>query len=173
MNRYSIISVIAITIIVISILYGVWGIYSVEQLQLRTQNPQFSYFDFASYEKIRVCNPTSFFVSFSGIAIDVYYLKDLKGSFRIGPSTIDPHSSKIIDSDFSSENFSEAQYLFMHMDGQFDGEVPIRLNPEEMKVITTYESRIIGVIPYHQTHIQSGFEFTKMMNGEISCEKID
>ena len=170
MNKYSLISAVAIAIIIFSVFYGVWGIYSVEKLQFRTPNPQFSYFDFASYEKIMVCNPTPFFVSFSGIVIDVYYLNDVKGSFRIGSSTLGPYSSERIDVDFSSDNFSEAQYLFMHMDGQFDGEVPIRLNPNEMKVSTTYETRIIGVIPYHQTFTQSGFEFKKMMKEEMSCE---
>jgi len=170
MNKYSIISTIAIAIIVIPIVYGLWGIYSVEQLQLRSEKNQFRYFDFANYEKIRICNPTSFYVSFSEITMDVYYLNDLKGEFKIGQSILEPNSTEILDVDFSSDNFSEAQYLFMHMDGQFDGEVPIRLNPNEMKVTTTYETKIIGIIPYEQTITTSGFEFTQMMNEGVSCK---
>jgi len=170
MNKYSIISAIAIAVIIIPILYGLWGIYSVEQLQIRAEKGQFSFFDFANYEKIRICNPTSFFVTFSGLTIDVYYLDDLKGKFTIGPNTLEPNSSKILNADFSSDSFSEAQYLFMHMDGQFDGEVPIRLNPNEMKVLTTYEIKIIGVIPNIQTIANSGFEFSQMMNEDISCK---
>jgi len=170
MNKYSIISVIAIAVIVTTILYGVWGIYSVHQLQIRAEKEGFSYFDLANYEKIKVCNPTSFFVTFSDFTIRMYYLDDLKGEFKIGPNSLGPNSSEILDLDFSSDSFSEAQYLFMHMDGQFKGEVPIRLNPNEMKISTTYETKIIGVIPYEQTIIKSGFEFTQMMNDDISCK---
>ena len=173
MNKHTIISSIAIVVIALPIMYGIWGIYSVEKLQLRTENDQFSYFDFASNEKIKVCNPMPFYLSFSGINIDVYYLNDLKGEFHLGSEIIDPNSSKILDVDFSSENFSEAQYLFMHMDGQFYGEVPIRLNPQEMKVSTTYQTKIVGVIPYQKTITQSGLEFTQMMNEKNSCENID
>jgi len=173
MNKYSLISIIAIVVIVIPILYGVWSVYSVEQLQFRTEKQPFSYFDFSSSEKIRVCNPTPFFVTFSGITIDVYYLNDIKGNFEIGPSTLDPNSFEILDADFSAENFSEAQYLFMHMDGQFDGEVPIRLDPGQMKISTTYETKLIGIIPIEQTVTQSGLNFTQMMNKSASCEKIN
>ena len=173
MNKHTIISAIAIVAISFPILYGVWGVYSVEQLQLRTEKDQFSYFDFSNYQKIKACNPMPFFLSFSEINIDVHYLNDLKAEFQIGPMTMSPNTSKILDIDFSSENVSEAQYLFMHMDGQFYGEVPIRLNPQEMKVSTTYQTKIVGLIPYQKTITQSGLEFTQMMNENTSCENID
>ena len=173
MNRYSIISVIAIIVIVIPISYGLWCIYSVEHLQLRTPNDQFSYFDFANHEKIRICNPTQFFVSFSGMEIEVYYLDDIKGVFKVESATLNPNSSKVLESDFTSESFSEAQYIFMHMDGEFKGDIPIRLNPNEMAVKITYQTKIIGIIPYQQTITQSAFDFTKMMNENSSCNNID
>ncbi len=170
MNRYSIITAIAIIVIITPILYGVWGIYSVEKLQLRTPNSEFRYFDMSNYEKIQMCNPMPFFVGFNGLKIDFYYLNDIKGVFEIGPTTISPNTSEILDVNFSSDNFSEAQYLFMHMDGQFAGEIPFRLDPSKMEVVTTFETRIIGVIPYQNTITQSAFDFTNMMNEESSCE---
>ena len=170
MNRHSIISIIALIIIVIPVAYGLWGIYSVEQLQLRTSSDRFSYFDLANYEKIRICNPTPFFVSFSGVEIDVYYHEDVKGVFEIESTTLDPNSSKVFDINFTSENFSEAQYIFMHMDGEFEGVMPIRLDPNQMAITTTYQTKIIGMIPYQQTVTQSGFEFTQMMNENNSCD---
>ena len=170
MNRYTIITAIAIIVIITPILYGVWGIYSVEKLQLRTPNNEFSYFDMSNYEKIQMCNPMPFFVGFNGLKINFYYLNDIKGVFEIGPTTISPNTSEILDVNFSSENFSEAQYLFMHMDGQFAGEIPFRLDPSKMEVVTTFETRIIGVIPYQNTITQSAFDFTNMMNEESSCE---
>lgn len=170
MNKYTIITVAAIVVIIIPVLYGIWGIYSVEQLELRKTESEFSYFEMASYEKIQMCNPLPFFVSFSGMTIEAYYTNDLKGIFEIGASTIDPNTSQVLELNFSSENFAEAQYLFMHMDGQFDGEIPIRIDPRKMILVTVYETKIIGVIPFQNTITQSGFEFTNMMNEESSCE---
>jgi len=86
---------------------------------------------------------------------------------------MDPKTSQVLDVNFSSENFSESQYLFMHMDGQFDGEIPIRLDTSQMAVVTEFETRIIGIIPYHNTIAQSGLEFTTMMNEDFSCERSD
>ncbi len=171
MNKYSVITAIAIIVIIVPILYGVWSIYSVEQLQLGTPNVEFSYFEMSNYEKIQICNPMPFFVSFNGLTVATYYTEDLKGIFELGPTTMDPNTIEVLELNFSSENFAESQYLFMHMDGQFDGEIPIRLDPSRMIVVTTFETKIIGVIPYHSTITQSGFDFTKMMNEESSCEK--
>jgi len=173
MNKYSIITAIAIIVIIMPILYGVWGIYSVDKIQLRSSDNGFSYFDMSNYEIIEMCNPMPFFVGFNGLKIEVYYINDIKGVFEIGPTTISPNTSETLDVNFSSDNFSEAQYLFMHMDGQFDGAIPIRLDPSKMVVVTTFETRIIGVIPYQTTITQSASEFTSMMKEESSCEKTD
>ena len=169
MNKYSIITAVAIIVIIIPVLYGVWSIFSVEQIQLRTPNEEFSYFEMASNEEIQICNPMPFFVSFNAIRIETFYTEDVKGVFEIGPTTLEPNTSQISELNFLSDNFSESQYLFMHMDGQFDGEVPVRLNPNKMVVNTTFETRIIGVIPYQTTLSQSGFDFTKMMNEDSLC----
>lgn len=170
MNRYSVITAIAIIVIIIPVLYGVLNIYSVEQLQLVTPNIEFSYFEMSNYEKIQICNPMPFFVSFNGLTIATYYTQDLKGIFKLGPTTIGPNAIDLLDLNFSSENFAESQYLFMHMDGEFGGELPIRLDPTKMLVVTTFDTKIIGVIPYQSTITQSGFEFTKMMNEKSTCE---
>ena len=170
MNKYSVITAIAIIVIVIPVLYGVWSIFSVEQIQLRTPNEEFSYFEMSSNEEIQICNPMPFFVSFSGVKIETFYTEDVKGTFEIGPTTLEPNTSQISELNFLSDNFSESQYLFMHMDGQFDGEVPVRLNPNKMAVTTTFETKIIGVIPYQTTITQTGFDFTNMMNEDSLCE---
>ena len=170
MNKHSIITTMAIIVIIISMLYGVWGILSVEQIQLRTPNEEFSYFEMAHDEEIQMCNPMPFFVSFNGMKIETFYTEDIKGIFEMGSTTLEPNTSKISELNFSSESFSESQYLFMHMDAQFGGEVPIRLDPNKMIITTTFETRIIGVIPYQTTITQSAFDFTNMMNEESSCD---
>lgn len=170
MNKYSIITIVSIIVIISSIVYSIWGIYSVEQLQLRTPNDEFSYFEMSNYETMEMCNPLPFFISFNSLRIDSYYTNDLKGVFEMGSTTINPHTSELVDIQFTSENFAESQYLFMHMDGQFGGELPIRLDPSKMIMVTNFETRIIGIIPYQTTIIQSGFEFTQMMNEDSKCE---
>ena len=173
MDRYSVITAIAIIVIIIPILYGVWGIYSVEELQIRTVNDKFSYFDMSNYEKIEICNPLPFFVSFNGLKVEFYYQNDIKGVFELGPTTISPNTSEILDLKFSSDNFAEAQYLFMHMDGQFGGEIPIRLDPNKMVIVTNFETKIIGIIPFQNTITQSGSDFTNLMNENSLCENTD
>jgi hypothetical protein len=84
MNKYSIITAVAIIVIIIPVLYGVWSIFSVEQIQLRTPNEEFSYFEMASNEEIQICNPMPFFVSFNAIRIETFYTEDVKGVFEIG-----------------------------------------------------------------------------------------
>ncbi len=170
MNKYSIITTIAIIVIILPILYGVWGIYSVEKLQMGSPNSDFSYFDMSNYEKIEMCNPMPFFVSFNGLKIEFYYQNDIKGVFEIGPTTISPNTSEILGVNFSSDNYAEAQYLFMHMDGQFGGEIPTRLDPNKMSIVTNFETKIIGVIPYQNTITYSGLDFTNMMNKDSLCE---
>ena len=170
MNKYSVITIIAIIVIVSPVLYGVWGTYSVGQLQFRTPSSEFSYFDMSNYETIEVCNSMPFFVSFNDLKIETYYSNDLKGVFEIGPTIINPNTSKVLEVSFSSDSFAESQYLFMHMDGQFDGEMPIRLDPSKMIVVTNFETKIIGIIPYQNTITQTGFDFTKMMNEDSKCE---
>ncbi|MDX1441932.1 MAG: thr operon leader peptide [Nitrosopumilaceae archaeon] len=173
MNKYSIITLIAIIVIAIPVLYGFWNIYSIEQIQIRTPNDEFSYFDMANYERIELCNPTPFFVTINGLRIDVLYRDDEKGTFLMGSQTLGPESSKIQEINFSSDNFSESQYLFMHMDGQLEGEVPIRIDPTQMILKTTFDIRIIGIIPYQSTFTQSGFDFTQMMNENSLCKNKD
>ena len=173
MDKYSIITAVAIIVIIMPILYGVWGIYSVEKLQLRGSDNGFSYFDMSNYEKIEMCNPMPFFVGFNGLKIEVYYINDIKGTFEIGPTTISPNTSETLEVNFSSDNFAEAQYLFMHMDGQFEGVIPTRLDPSKMVVETNFDTKIIGVIPYQNTITQSVYDFANMMNEESSCEKTD
>ncbi len=169
MNKYSIITVVAIIVIVIPVLYGIWNIVSVDQIEFRTNEDTFRYFEMARNEKIELCNPNPFFVSFNGLRIDTYYREDIQGSWMMDSKTLSPGTSEELDIDFSSDSFSETQYLFMHMDGQFTGEQIIRIDPREMTVVTTFDTRIIGVIPYQVSITQSGFEFTQMMNEDSSC----
>ena len=74
---------------------------------------------------------------------------------------------KIVNGTFSSETFSEAQYLALHFDGMFSGSAPERIDPHQLKIITQIEAPIIGVIPYTITKQYSGLFFWDELNGKI------
>ena len=171
MNKYSIITAIAIIIIVVPVLYGIWNIFSVEQIQLRSPGEKFRYFEMANSEQIELCNPNPFFISFNGLRIDAFYQEGLKGTWLLDSQTLDPETAEVFEIDFSSDTFSESQYLFMHMDGQFTGEQIIRIDPRQMMIEKTFDIRILGVIPYQTTEIISGFEFSQMMNEDSLCNE--
>ena len=169
MNKYSVISAVAIIIIAITVLYGVVNAMSVEKIELRTTLDTFRFFDMANEEQIELCNPNPFYATFNGLRIDTYYREELQGSWVMGSKTMNPETAEVLGINFSSNSFSETQYLYMHMDGQFTGEQIIRVDPTEMTVKTTFDTRILGVIPYPITITQSGFEFSQMMNEDSSC----
>lgn len=170
MNKYSVISVVAIIIIAATVLYGIWNVVSVSQLELRTTLDTFRYFEMANEEQLELCNPNPLYVTFNELRIDTYYREDIQGSWVMGAKTLNPGAAEVVEINFSSDSFSETQYLFMHMDGQFTGEQIIRVDPTEMTVKTTFDTRILGVIPYPVTITQSGFEFSQMMNEGSSCD---
>ena len=109
MNKYSIITAIAIIIIAIPVLYGIWNAVSVDQIQLRSTEDSFRYFDMANNEKIEMCNASPFYVSFNQLKIDAYYRGDLKGSWVMDSKTLNPETSEILDMDYTSDTYSEAQ----------------------------------------------------------------
>ena len=172
MNKHTIITTIAIIVIAIPVLYGIWSIYAVEQIQFRSSDEKFRYFDMANNEKIEVCNPNPFFVTFNGLRIDAYYKGDIKGTWQSNSKTLSPQTSEVLEIDYSSKNWPESQYLFMHMDGQFTGEQIIRIDPREMIIVTTFDTRIIGIIPFPVTITQSGFEYSQIMNEDSVCDKV-
>lgn len=170
MNKHSIITIIAIIVIAIPVIYGIWNAISAENLELRSPGETFRYFDMASNEKIEICNPNPFLVTINGLKINVYYRNEIKGMFEVGPTTLGPQEDKLVEINFSSESLEEVQYLFMHMDSEFTGEQVIRIDPRPMEITTTFDTRIIGFIPYQPQITQSGFDFVQMMNEDTTCK---
>lgn len=174
MNKHTIIVIIASIIIVIPFAYSAWNIMTLENLELRSsQHGQFSFFEISNGRAIEICNPSPFYVSFDRLDITMFYQEDNEGTYSLPSSTIPPSSISSIEGSFRSESFSESQYTFLHMDAQFGGTVPIRLDPNQMFVVTNIQTSILGFIPYSITKQYSAFDFDNMMNeedGKISCE---
>lgn len=164
MNKHTVIVIIASIVIVGTVGYSFWNVYAIQSLKIASsEQGEFTYFDFMNYGKITMCNPLPFYVNVDKFEILIYYDNRQKGTFVTTPTTIAPQSSTIVEGEFTSELFEEAQYLFLHMDGEFSGEQPIRVDPTKMFVVTNVKTPIIGVIPYTITHQYTGFDFYNMM----------
>ena len=168
MDKHSIIVIIASIIIAIPFVYSGMNIYAVNQLQMHgTDEGIFRFFDMINGGSIELCNPSPFFVSFNKLSIVTYFDSYEKGTFSSKPISLSPLSSAVINGTFSSESFSEAQYLALHFDGIFGGSVPERIDPRRLVITTEIETPIIGLIPYTVTKQYSGLFFWETLNGDI------
>ena len=164
MNKHSLIVIIASIVIVATVGYSGWNVFAVENLKIASvESGSFSYFDLMNDGKIEICNSLPFYVTLDGFEIVIFYNNENKGILTIPKTTISPQASSIVEGNFRSDLFVDTQYLFLHLDGEFSGNQPIRIDPTKMFVLTNVKSPIIGVIPYTVSHQYSGFEFYSMM----------
>lgn len=172
MNRHSIIVIIASIVIVVPFALSAWNIFAAQQIEFRwTENDDFNYFELSNNGNITVCNPFPFFVHFTKFEIKTFYDQRDIGVFSVDGISLPPSSKSVLSGQFRSDNFSESQYLFMHMDAEFAGTAPVRVDPTKMFVITQIHTPILGFIPYSVSEEFTGFDFSKIMKGqtESSC----
>ena len=173
MDKHTAIVIVASIVIAIPFVYSGWNIYALEQLQIKgIEEDRFRFFDMINSETIEICNPMPFFVNFQEYNIVIFFNEANKGAYSIDSNTFSPFSSKIVNGTFSSDIFSEAQYLALHFDGMFSDSTPERIDPRQMKIITQIEAPIIGVIPYSIINQYSALYFWDELNekiGEYSC----
>lgn len=165
MNKHSVIVIIASVIIIISIGISIWNIFAVQQLQLHGDRGIFRFYEFITGEdKILICNPLPFFTSFNQLEVFLLFEDTPKGVYHINGAIIPPNGKVISVGKFTSETYSEAQYLAMHFDTMFQGDSPIRIDPRKLTVDTEFKIIILGMIPYTISHQYSGIGFYNMLN---------
>ena len=172
MNKHTVIVIIASIVIAGTIGYSLWNIFAIYNIQIASaEEGKFTYFDLMYNEKISMCNTLPFYVNIDKFEIVIFYDNENKGTFTANPVTISPQSSEIIEGEFRSEFFVDSQYLFLHLDGEFSGNQPIRIDPTKMFVLTNIDSPIIGIIPYTVSQQYTGFDFYNMMKDrtDFSC----
>ena len=168
MDKHAAIVIIASIAIAIPFVYSAWNIYALEHLEIKgTDDGRFRFFDLINSADIEICNSMPFFVNYQKFSIFTFFNGDNKGGYTTTANTLGPLSSKIVNGTFSSETFSEAQYLALHFDGMFSGAAPDRIDPRQLKIITQVEAPIIGIIPYSITKQYSGLFFWDSLNGKI------
>jgi hypothetical protein len=167
-NKYSKISIVAIIAIIIPFVYSAMNIYAVQQLHYRwgDQN-KFSFFDLSNNGEVQFCNAMPYWVSFKKFEINTFYDLNSIGKFAVQPLTINPSSHAVQKGTFISDDFTEAQYLFMQLDYEFNGG-EIRIDPNKLYTLVNIDTPIIGVIPYTTTVQYSGFDLFNIMNDKNS-----
>ena len=166
MNRHTVIAIIAIIVIIIPVVYSISNILGIHQTQYRWHGPDdFTFFAMSNHGEIEFCNTIPLWSSFQKFEISAFYDSEHIGEFVVGPTTMNPLSSTIQKGIFSSKEITTAQHFFMTLDFEFNGG-DIRVDPNNLIILTNVETRIVGIIPYSHTTQISGFEFSKMMNKE-------
>lgn len=165
MNKHNAIVIVASVLIFGTIGMSFWNIYAVQQLQLHGNEGIFRFYEFITNEdSLLICNQLPFFTSFNQFNI-VFLFEDIpKGTFHIDGITIGPNGSVVSEGKFTSDTYSEAQYLAMHFDTMFQGDSPIRIDPRKLTIDTDFQVMILGVIPYTVAQHYSGIGFYNMLN---------
>lgn len=166
MNKYSIITIVAIIVIVAPFAHWGLSVIGIQQLEYRWDSPgEFTFFTMSNHGKVEFCNTIPFWISFERLEIATFFEDKHLGSFSTGPITINPLSSTVQEGKFTSEAISASQHVFMTLDFEFDGG-DIRLDPNQLIVITQTHMPILGIIPYSTTKQMTGFDFDQIMNSE-------
>ena len=164
MNKHSIIVIIASIVILGTIGHSVWNAYATEQLELGVSGDTFRYNKAITNEnKFTICNPLPLPVSFNQFYITVFFENEVQAVFNIEGTTIQPNSSKVLESTFSTDSYTESQYLLMHFDHTFEGN-QIRIDPKKMTVGTEFQILFLGTIPLSITEQYSSFDFWNILN---------
>ena len=171
MNKHTIIVIIASLVIASPFVYAVWNIVALDNLELRAaEQGRFSFFEISNGKEIQICNSSPFYVSFDRIDVTMFYEEDNEGTYTVPSDTLPPSSASILEGNFRSESYAESQYTFLHMDGEFAGTAPIRLDPNKMFVILNIQTSILGFIPISISDQYRAFDFYNLMNEEdTSC----
>jgi len=170
MDKHSAIVIISIIVMIGVIGSSIWNIYAIEQLQLSVNDESFRFYQaMVDEDKFVVCNPFFLPVSFKQFYVTVIFEGNVQGTYSIDGTIISPKSSQILDATFTTEDYSETQYLFMLFDHTFEGN-PIRVDPAKMTVQTEFQTPILGIIPFSVTSQYSSMNFWNMLNDEESSK---
>lgn len=165
MNKYSVVAITASIIIAANVAFPLWNAYAVSQLQLHGDKGIFRFYEFMTGEdQLEICNNLPFFTTFEQLKIVFLFEGNPKGTYTINGNTLFPNSSVVSKDKFTSETFSEAQYLAMHFDTMFQGDSPIRIDPRKLTIDTEFKIMILGIIPYTVTQHYTGIGFYNMLN---------
>jgi len=164
MEKQTIIGLISIVVISGTVSYSLLNIYALEQLELSGIDKNFRYFVMSTDDKIKICNSLFVPANFNQFYINVYFEKELLGTFKVGSTNIMPNSYVEAEGKYVSESMAQSQSLFMHFDHLFSqSDTTVRIDPRKMDIMTEFQTSIIG-IPYTISKQYTSFDFWNMLN---------
>jgi hypothetical protein len=173
MNKHTIIVIIASIIIAGSLGFSFWNVFAAEQIQIKSVNDNFSFFDLMNNGRVLVCNPLPLDGNFKEIKISMVYNERSIGFLSYPQVFLDANSEETIVGRFVSENVKEFQYNALHFDGMYNGVIPSRIDTQNMLIVTEINTSIIGFIPYSIYKYYPGLQFWDLMNNQnnqYDCE---
>lgn len=172
MEKHKIISVIAIIVIIGTVGSSFLNVYALEQLEFGGIDDLFRFFSFYTTDNtINICNNTLIPVNFNQLNVEIYFEKELLGTYVIDSTTIMPNSIIVANGEYVSDSLEYSQTLFMHFDHLFSGsDDTIRIDPRKMDVMTQFQTTVIG-IPYVVSEQYNAFDFWNMLNDKenLAC----
>jgi hypothetical protein len=171
-NKHTIVVAVSIIVIAASLGYSSLNLLSAKDLQFRWYQPDsFDLLSIIFGGKLAVCNNSDYPAAFASYSFDVIYEGQSLGVFTANGAGLAPHTNTMVDGKFATDNKQVANILFASLDTALGGGQAARINPNNMQVITTLETKIIGLVPFSLTHQYSGEEFVKMMSQKTECDE--
>lgn len=172
-NKHTIVVVLSIIVIAASLGYSSLNLLSAKDLQFRWYQPDsFDLLSIIFGGKISACNNSDYPASFASYSFDVIFEEQNLGTFTANGAGLAPHTSAMVDGKFATDNRQVANILLASLDTALSGSgQAARINPDNMQVITTLETKIIGLVPFSLTQQYSGAEFVQMMGQKTSCDE--
>jgi hypothetical protein len=171
-NKHTIIVIASIAVIAGSVAYSSLNLVSAQELQFRWH--QAGGFDFLSIlvsGKLGVCNNSDYPATFRSYSFSMNYDGSDLGTFATDGAGVPSHSIVIVNGKLQSDDQRISQMFFSFLDTEFGGTDVTRVDADKMKITTTLDTTIVGIIPYTITKEYSGQEFLQLMNQKTSCDQ--
>jgi hypothetical protein len=171
-NRHTIIVIVSILVIVGSIAYSSLNLVSAQEMQFRWH--RMGGFDFLSIlvsGKLEACNNSDYPATFRSYSFSMNYDGKHLGTFATDGAGAPSHSSVTVNGKLQSDDQRITQMFFSFLDTELGGTDVTRVDASKMKITTTLDTTIVGIIPYSITKEYSGQEFLQLMNQKTSCDK--
>ena len=175
MDKHFGIIVIASIVIASSLGYTAFNAVTLEKLELKwNDRGSFDYLTMLNGGILEVCNTSFIPLKFDGLSIEVFYREDQVGVFSVPDTsatatttaTIVQPNTTIEVSGKGKMTSLAGQIVSMYLDTEISGRDLARVDSDEMTVITSIDTTLLGVIPYSVTKQYTGQEFFEIMNGQ-------
>lgn len=168
-NKHIIIVIISIIVIVSSLGYSSLNLISANNIQFKWATKNFDFISVMYGRNLEACNNSDYPTSFTKYEFTILYDSKQLGKFTTSGVGMSPHSKANVNGKFAADDKQVAQIFFSFLDTEIKGTDVTGMDANKMRVITTLDYTIIGVIPFSISHEYSSQEFLKMMNEDTRC----